>query len=80
MLDDRQPRELCPRSVNFLLRHSYSRGQGMAPVQKDLQTQFYKEYRKVAEEYDKEFIKIYDDDLNTTLIFVSPPSHFLDTC
>jgi hypothetical protein len=25
----------------------------------------------VAEEYDKEFMKKYDEDLNTTLIFVS---------
>ena len=28
-------------------------------------------YRKEAEEYDKEFMKKYDEDLNTTLIFVS---------
>jgi hypothetical protein len=28
-------------------------------------------YHKVAEEYDKEFLKKYDEDLNTTLIFVS---------
>ena len=28
-------------------------------------------YRREAEEYDREFIKKYDEDLNTTLIFVS---------
>lgn len=33
--------------------------------------QFYECYRKVAGEYDKEFLKKHDDDLTTTLIFVS---------
>jgi len=37
----------------------------------DPRTEFYKVYRKEAEEYDKEFMKKYDEDLNTTLIFVS---------
>ena len=31
---------------------------------------FYEHYRKEAEEYDKEFMKKHDEDLNTTLIFV----------
>ena len=45
----------------------------MLPVQEDHKARFYDDYRKVAEEYDKEFIKKkYDEDLNTTLIFVSP--------
>jgi hypothetical protein len=39
----------------------------------DLRSRFYEDYRKVAEEYDKEFNKRYDEDLNTTLIFVSLP-------
>ena len=39
--------------------------------QEDARTRFYKIYRKEAEEYDKEFMKKYDEDLNTTLIFVS---------
>ena len=43
----------------------------MFPVQEDPQTRFYADYRKVADEYDKEFLKKYDEDLNTTLIFVS---------
>ena len=30
------------------------------------------DYRKVADEYDKEFLKKYEEDLDTTLIFVSP--------
>ena len=37
----------------------------------DIRSRFYERYRKVAEEYDKEFNKRYDEDLNTTLIFVS---------
>ena len=49
----------------------YSRNPGILPVQEDHQSRFYAEYRKVAEEYDKEFLKKYDEDLNTTLIFVS---------
>jgi len=43
------------------------------PQQEDARTRFYKIYRKEAEEYDKEFMKKYDEDLNTTLIFVSLP-------
>lgn len=39
--------------------------------QEDHGARFYEVYRKVAEEYDKEFLKKYDEDLNTTLIFVS---------
>jgi len=37
---------------------------------------FYDKYYKVAEEYDKVFMKKHEEDLNTTLIFVSfLPSH-----
>ena len=36
----------------------------------DLRSRFYNEYRKEAEEYDREFVKKHDEDLNTTLIFV----------
>ena len=43
------------------------------PAKVDLQAHFYDSYRKVAEEYDKEFLKKNDEDLNTTLIFVSFP-------
>ena len=50
----------------------YSRERGISPSnQEDHQARFYESYRKVAEEYDKEFLKKYDEDLNTTLIFVS---------
>ena len=47
--------------------------------QEDARTRFYKIYRKEAEEYDKEFMKKYDEDLNTTLIFVSL-ARCPDTC
>jgi len=40
-------------------------------TQGDHRARFFDEYRKEAEEYDREFMKIYDEDLNTTLIFVS---------
>ena len=39
-------------------------------AQEDCRARFFEDYRREAEEYDKEFIKKYDDYLNTTLIFV----------
>lgn len=51
---------------------TYGSGPGVPPTQEDHQARFYEDYHKVAEEYDKEFLKRYDEDLNTTLIFVSP--------
>ena len=58
------------------LRLSSSRKQNVLPTQEDYQARFYTDYRKVAEEYDKEFLKKYDEDLNTTLIFVNFKSSF----
>ena len=46
-------------------------GQDILPPQEDHQAGFYDAYRKVAEEYDREFMKKHDQDLDTTLIFVS---------
>ena len=43
----------------------------LLPVQEDHRARFFEHYRKEAEGYDKEFMKKYDEDLNTTLIFVS---------
>lgn len=37
----------------------------------DSRVKFYEKYYKVAEEYDKVFMKNHEEDLNTTLIFVS---------
>ena len=57
----------------------YSPRQEILSVDKeDNQAQFYQAYRKVAEEYDKEFLKKYEEDLNTTLIFVSSVSNFTE--
>ena len=54
-------------SLNF----HHSQGQGAHSTLGDIRSRFYEDYRTVAEEYDKEFNKRYDEDLNTTLIFVS---------
>jgi len=43
----------------------------LSSAQEDPRAEFYDVYRGEAEEYDREFIKKYDEDLNTTLIFVS---------
>jgi len=40
-------------------------------LQEDPRARFFEDYRNEAEEYDREFMKKYDEDLNTTLIFVS---------
>ena len=45
--------------------------QDILSAQEDYQSQFYKHYRREADEYDREFMEKYDEDLNTTLIFVS---------
>ena len=49
----------------------FDRRQDIPSAQEDHRAQFFEDYRREAEEYDKEFIKKYDEDLNTTLIFVS---------
>ena len=43
----------------------------LPPAQEDHRSRFYADYHKEAEEYDKEFMKKHDEDLDTTLIFVS---------
>jgi hypothetical protein len=50
----------------------YSQKRDTLPIQDDYQAQFYDHYRRVADEYDKDFLKKYEEDLDTTLIFVSP--------
>jgi len=47
-------------------------GNKQSPAQQiDHRALFYEKYHKEAEDFDKEFMKKYDEDLNTTLIFVS---------
>ena len=38
-----------------------SQKRGARPTQGDLRSRFYEEYRKEAEEYDRDFVKKYDD-------------------
>ena len=52
------------------LKLSCRQKRDLQPNQDDLRAQFYQHYRKEADDYDKEFMKKYDEDLNTTLIFV----------
>ena len=59
----------CPSRISS--RPSCSRKQDILSTQEDYRGRFFEDYRKEAEEYDKEFMKKYDEDLNTTLIFVS---------
>ena len=60
---------LC-RSLSFT---PHRKGKDWALPQEDFRAQFYERYRKEAEEYDKDFMKKHDEDLNTTLIFVGYP-------
>lgn len=57
--------------VSVLLSFPCSEKPGVPSAKEDHEAAFYKDYHKVAEEYDKEFLKKHDEDLNTTLIFVS---------
>ena len=50
------------------------------PATEDPRGKFYEHYLKVAEDYDREFLKKYDEDLNTTLIFVCCAHHSITPC
>ena len=52
----------------------HRRGKDWMLPQEDFRAQFYERYRKVADDYDKDFMKKHDEDLNTTLIFVGYPN------
>lgn len=56
-----------------------SQKQDALPSREDYKARFYDDFREVAEEYDKEFIKGYNEDLNTTLIFVSSTWVFVES-
>ena len=59
-------------ATKMSLSQSCRAKQDKLPVDReDHQARFYEVYRKVAEEYDEDFLKKYEEDLNTTLIFVS---------
>ena len=59
-----------PHLIKIPLRPSSS-PKDVIPAQKDHRAWFYEDYHNVAEEYDKDFLKKHDEDLNTTLIFES---------
>jgi len=50
------------------------------PQEADSRVKFYDKYYKIAEEYDKVFMKNHEEDLNTTLIFVSACEESQDFC
>ena len=62
-------------SISYLTREplkpSCSKKKALPPTPEDYRAQFYEIYRQEAEDYDREFIGKHDEDLNTTLIFVS---------
>ena len=57
--------------ISLSLRPPCSQKQSVSQAREDHQAQFYQIYREVAEAYDSDLLKICDDDLNATLIFVS---------
>ena len=84
--DGRNDREQADRWVPFCTRRechlsqSCRAKQDKLPVDlEDHEARFYEAYRKVAEEYDKDFLKKYEEDLNTTLIFVSLASSCIES-
>jgi len=63
----------------FILLRSLGHGKRVGSLsssqEADSRVKFYDKYYKVAEEYDKVFMKKHEEDLNTTLIFVSVLHH-----
>ena len=59
------------RPISRSLRARCNRKQDAQLTREDHQAQFYEDYRREAEWYDREFMKKHEEDLNTTLIFVS---------
>jgi hypothetical protein len=60
VFDPRPMSELFSRLTRASLKSPYSQKQGMSPLDQEHQTKFYEHYSKVAEEFDKEFLKKYD--------------------
>jgi len=67
-------RPLSPRSFQDALRAFFQ------PIKtEDSRLDFYTMYKREATEYDTDYVKKYDEDLNTTLIFVRRLSHTLSS-
>jgi hypothetical protein len=74
---DHQMGKFCCRTSLGTSLKSYLRQKQTAPLTpEDYRIQFYKTYRREAEVSDRAFVKKYNEDLNTTLIFVSHINHF----
>ena len=72
-MDERQTRGFSPAFYRLPLPDSpHRKEEAPEPPQEDVRAEFNTHYQKEAQEYDKEFVKKHDDDLNTTLMFVSP--------
>ena len=59
--------------VSWIVLISHRKKQDEKLPGEDLRTKFYERYRELAEGYDKDFMKKYEEDLDTTLIFVCCP-------
>ena len=59
--------------VSWIVLTSHRKKQDERLPGEDPRTKFYEGYREVAEGYDKDFMKKYEEDLDTTLIFVCCP-------
>ena len=70
-VENRQAGKCCILLNQDFTKIPIYREQDAPLTQEDRRSRFYEHYRKEAEEYDREFMKKYDEDLNTTLIFVS---------
>ena len=66
-LDSSQTGNFIPSEKKTPLNPSYSPKKDATPTRDDHRARFYEDYRKVAEEYDKDFLKKHDEDLSTTL-------------
>ena len=70
-VDNRRMGKFLLYLTRTTLRPPRSRIHDLPLTQEDHRARFYEYYRKEAKEYDRVFMKKYDEDLNTTLIFVS---------
>lgn len=73
LIYDRMGKDLS-RLTKTLLTTWHSQRPGALSTQDGREARFYDHYRKVSEEYDKDFLKKYGEDLDTTLIFVGSTS------
>ena len=76
MLNSAQIGKFLPHLAKMSLTTSRSQKRDAPSTQDDNEAQFYDSYRKVTEEYDKDFLNKYGGDLDTTLIFVGSTSSF----